>query len=186
MSSMANTPLCVSNHSVFALNSLKSCCSCSTTWKWIHVAFCKLCKKQQDAFTTWNEYWLAGMFSTHRQGKAGTQRCTFCVGICSCNIVRTTEYCTNDRILFGRRIVAGRRHNICWAGGGFYTILLPHILLSTAVLLILHFLLISCRAFVISNKPEAQVHTAQTISVKYQRYGTFLQNFFVAFMENWF
>ena len=66
------------------------------------------------------------------------------------NIVRTTEYCTDDRILFGRRIVAGRRHNICWAGGGFYTILLPHILLST-VLLILHFLLILCRACVIST-----------------------------------
>ena len=35
--------------------------------------------------------------------------------------------------------------------GGFYTILLPHILLSFTILLILHFLLISCRAFAIST-----------------------------------
>ena len=94
----------------------------------------------------WKLIFFSGIFSKESQRQSKTGTFCFCVLVSALailyereNIVRMTEYCTDDRILYGRRIVCVRRHNICWAGG-FYTILLPNILLST-VLLILHFVL---------------------------------------------
>ena len=97
----------------------------------------------------WKLIFFSGIFSKESQRQSKTGTFCFCVFVSALailyereNIVRMTEYCTDDRILYGRRIVCVR-----WAGaGGFYTILLPNILLST-VLLILHFVLSLCHIF---------------------------------------
>ena len=106
---------------------------------------------------------------THRQEKAKTQICWYL----------PLQYCTDNGILYGRWIVAGQRHNICWAGEEastqycFLTYYSPSLScwyyiscwFPAELLWFQHLTFFQT----IQNKLEAQEHTAQPISVKYQQ-----------------